>query len=208
MISFKDITFIYDGKPLMTHFSEVIRSGEKVVLYGASGTGKSTLLGSIAGLVQPDEGEIRVNGHLLTGDTIADIRRLTAWVPQEFTLPYDYVEEWIFAPFRLRQNRNKMPSVQTVLDTFELLGLEQEAYAKRLIEISGGQRQRVMIAIAVLLDKPILLLDEPTSALDPDSIGKLIAFLKSCKDMTMVAVSHDDRFIHAFDRRIKIGGEK
>lgn len=205
MISFKDITFIYDGRPLMSHFSETIHAGEKVVICGASGTGKSTLLNSIAGLVRPDNGEVWVNGQLLTGDTITEIRRLTAWVPQEFTLPYDRVEEWIFAPFRLRQNRNKAPSVHMVLDIFEFLGLEQEVYAKRLIEISGGQRQRVMIAIAVLLNKSILLLDEPTSALDPDAIEKLIAFLRSCKNMTMLAVSHDDRFIHAFDRYIKIG---
>lgn len=50
MVLFKDVTFIYDGKPLMTHFSDEVSSGEKVVVYGASGTGKSTLLSSIAGL--------------------------------------------------------------------------------------------------------------------------------------------------------------
>lgn len=208
MILFKDVTFIYDGKPLMTHFSDEVSSGEKVVVYGASGTGKSTLLSSIAGLVQPDEGEIWVGGQLLTGTTVSDIRRLIAWVPQEFTLPYDTVKECVFAPFKLRQNRNKIPAKQTVLNIFGHLGLEQEIYTKHLVEISGGQRQRVMIAIAVLLDKPLLLLDEPTSALDSDSIEKLIVFLKSYKSMTMVAVSHDERFIRAFDRSIKIGEER
>ena len=145
---------------------------------------------------------------MLTGTTVSDIRRLTAWVPQEFTLPYDTVKECVFAPFKLRQNRNKIPAEQTVLNIFGHLGLEQEIYTKHLVEISGGQRQRVMIAIAVLLDKPLLLLDEPTSALDSDSIEKLIVFLKSYKSMTMVAVSHDERFIRAFDRSIKIGEER
>ena len=61
----------------------------------------------------------------------------------------------------------------------------------------------------VLGEKPaVLLLDEPTSALDSDSIEKLIVFLKSYKSMTMVAVSHDERFIRAFDRSIKIGEER
>lgn len=207
MVVFKDITFIYDGKPLMTHFSETILSGEKVVIYGASGTGKSTLLNSIVGLVHPDEGGIWVGGKLLSSDTIIDIRRQTAWVSQEFTLPYEYVKECVLAPFKLRQNRNKMPSEKEVVNTFKSLGLEPEIYAKRLIDISGGQRQRIMIAIAVLLDKPLLLLDEPTSALDADSIEKLITFLKSYKDMTLIAVSHDERFIRAFDRSIKIGEE-
>ena len=63
-------------------------------------------MSSIAGLVQPDEGEIWVGGQLLTGATVSDIRRLIAWVPQEFTLPYDTVKECVFAPFKLRQNRN------------------------------------------------------------------------------------------------------
>ncbi len=208
MVVFKDITFIYDGKPLLTDFSETISSGEKVVICGASGTGKSTLLSSIAGLVQPDKGEIWVGGKLLTSDSVADIRRLTAWVPQEFSLPYEYVKECMSAPFKLRQNRSKMPSEETILNTFERLGLEKEIYSKRLTDISGGQRQRIMIVIAVLLDKPLLLLDEPTSALDPDSIEKLITFLKSYENMTMIAVSHDSRFIQAFDRNINIGNEK
>ena len=208
MVVFKDITFIYDGKPLLTDFSETISSGEKVVICGASGTGKSTLLSSIAGLVQPDKGEIWVGGKLLTSDSVADIRRLTAWVPQEFSLPYEYVKECMSAPFKLRQNRSKMPSEETILNTFERLGLEKEIYSKRLTDISGGQRQRIMIVIAVLLDKPLLLLDEPTSALDPDSIKKLITFLKSYENMTMIAVSHDSRFIQAFDRNINIGNEK
>ena len=151
MVVFKDITFIYDGKPLLTDFSETISSGEKVVICGASGTGKSTLLSSIAGLVQPDKGEIWVGGKLLTSDSVADIRRLTAWVPQEFSLPYEYVKECMSAPFKLRQNRSKMPSEETILNTFERLGLEKEIYSKRLTDISGGQRQRIMIVIGVLL---------------------------------------------------------
>ena len=64
MIEFDNITFIYDNKPLMQHFSCCISSGEKVVLYGPSGHGKSTLLASVAGFVLPDEGSIRINGKI------------------------------------------------------------------------------------------------------------------------------------------------
>ena len=69
MIEFDNITFIYDNKPLMQHFSCCISSGEKVVLYGPSGHGKSTLLASVAGFVLPDEGSIRINGKIL--DSVA-----------------------------------------------------------------------------------------------------------------------------------------
>ena len=64
MIEFDNITFIYDNKPLMQHFSCCISSGEKVVLYGPSGHGKSTLLASVAGFVLPDKGSIRINGKI------------------------------------------------------------------------------------------------------------------------------------------------
>ncbi len=93
MIEFNNITFIYDNKPLMQHFSCCISSGEKVVLYGPSGHGKSTLLASVAGFVLPDEGSIRINGKILDSVAIQQIRRITAWLPQEFTL-------------RLKQSKN------------------------------------------------------------------------------------------------------
>ena len=182
MIEFNNITFIYDNKPLMQHFSCCISSGEKVVLYGPSGHGKSTLLASVAGFVLPDEGSIRINGKILDSVAIQQIRRITAWLPQEFTLPFE-----------------------TVLNHFARLGLEPELYGKRSIEISGGQRQRIMLMITALLNKKIVLLDEPTSALDPDSISLIIDYIHAMRETTVVMVSHDTRFIEAFDRKIYIG---
>lgn len=163
MIEFDNITFIYDNKPLMQHFSCCISSGEKVVLYGPSGHGKSTLLASVAGFVLPDEGSIRINGKILDSVAIQQIRRITAWLPQEFTLPFETVEELIAAPFRLKINQPSRPTRETILNHFARLGLEPELYEKRSIEISGGQRQRIMLMITALLNKKIVLLDEPTS---------------------------------------------
>ena len=153
MIEFNNITFIYDNKPLMQHFSCCISSGEKVVLYGPSGHGKSTLLASVAGFVLPDEGSIRINGKILDSVAIQQIRRITAWLPQEFTLPFETVEELIAAPFRLKINQPSRPTKETILNHFARLGLEPELYEKRSIEISGGQRQRIMLMITALLNK-------------------------------------------------------
>ena len=150
MIEFDNITFIYDNKPLMQHFSCCISSGEKVVLYGPSGHGKSTLLASVAGFVLPDEGSIRINGKILDSVAIQQIRRITAWLPQEFTLPFKTVEELIAAPFRLKINQPSRPTKETILNHFARLGLEPELYEKRSIEISGGQRQRIMLMITYL----------------------------------------------------------
>ncbi|WP_410264667.1 ABC transporter ATP-binding protein [Barnesiella intestinihominis] len=205
MIEFDNITFIYDNKPLMQHFSCCISSGEKVVLYGPSGHGKSTLLASVAGFVLPDEGSIRINGKVLDNVAIQQIRRITAWLPQEFTLPFETVEELIAAPFRLKINQPSKPTKETILNHFARLGLEPELYEKRSIEISGGQRQRIMLMITALLNKKIVLLDEPTSALDPDSISLIIDYIHAMRETTVVMVSHDTRFIEAFDRKIYIG---
>ncbi len=205
MIKFNDLTFIYDNKPLMQHFSCCISAGEKVVLYGPSGHGKSTLLASVAGFVQPDEGTIYIDNKPLDATTATQVRKHMAWLPQEFTLPFDTVKELINEPFKLRINQANAPSRETIFKHFEQLGLAPELYEKRVIEISGGQRQRIMIMIAVLLRKPLILLDEPTSALDPDSIERVINYLKALPETTLLMVSHDSRFIEAFDRKIYIG---
>ena len=196
MIEFDNITFIYDNKPLMQHFSCCISSGEKVVLYGPSGHGKSTLLASVAGFVLPDEGSIRINGKVLDNVAIQQIRRITAWLPQEFTLPFETVEELIAAPFRLKINQPSKPTKETILNHFARLGLEPELYEKRSIEISGGQRQRIMLAVAALLNKPLIVIDEPTSALDTGSTDKVLAFFRrqAEKGAAVLAVSHDKDF--------------
>ncbi len=205
MIEFENITFIYDNKPLMQHFSCCIEEGEKVVLYGPSGHGKSTLLASIAGFVRPDEGTIRIDGKRLDPTTVQQVRKEIAWLPQEFTLPFDTVEALIEAPFDLRANQSAKPSVATIMSHFTRLGLDEELYEKRTIEISGGQRQRIMLMIAALLRKKIVLLDEPTSALDPHAISLVVNYIQAMQGTTVVMVSHDARFIESFDRKIYIG---
>ena len=115
------------------------------------------------------------------------------------------VEELIAAPFRLKINQPSRPTRETILNHFARLGLEPELYEKRSIEISGGQRQRIMLMITALLNKKIVLLDEPTSALDPDSISLIIDYIHAMRETTVVMVSHDTRFIEAFDRKIYIG---
>lgn len=204
MIEICDLKIVYDNKVLFEHFSESIASGAKVVITGASGTGKSTLLGCIAGFIRPYSGEVKIKDTPLTEKTVAALRTQMAWVPQEFTLPYANVREMVGAIFHLKVNKAKTPTKEQVTTVFLKLGLLPEIYEKKSTEISGGQRQRVMLAIALLLDKEILLLDEPTSALDAVSVGLVADCLRGMKDKTIVSVSHDDRFISCFDKVIKL----
>ncbi|MFR1234793.1 MAG: ATP-binding cassette domain-containing protein [Barnesiella sp.] len=205
MITFDDVTFIYDGKPLIEHFSYSVKKGEKAVLFGPSGQGKSTLLTSIAGFIRPSSGTIKVMGYPVVPLHINEIRKNIAWLPQEFYLPFETVKEMIESPFRLRSNRNNLPAKSVLMEYFDSLALEHNVYTKRPSEISGGQRQRVMLIITALLKKKIVLLDEPTSALDHESVDRTVNFINDKMNATVVMVSHDSRFIESFGQKIKIG---
>lgn len=205
MIQFNNTYFIYDEKPLISGFSVNIARGEKVVIYGPSGSGKSTLVHAILGFVQAEQGEIIVNNLPISPDSINEIRQLTSWLPQDISLPYNSVRDMILAPFEFKANHSRKPSDQEILAEFDKLKLEHNLLEKGITEISGGQKQRILLLTTVLLHKPILLLDEPTSALDAQSVDLVINYLKSLTDTTIIAISHDEKFINAFDRKLLIG---
>lgn len=204
MIVFDNTYFTYDGKPLISGFSLCIASGEKTVLYGPSGGGKSTLIHAILGFVHPTQGKVEIGGEAVNDRNIGAIRTLTAWLPQDLSLPAMSVKQLIETPFSFQTNRHLLPSTERIYEVFNSLGLEHTLLEKTSDQLSGGQRQRIMLASTTLLHKPILLLDEPTSALDPKSVILTIEYLKSLTDTTMVAISHDPSFIDAFDRKILI----
>lgn len=205
MIEFQNLHIEFDNKPLFVDFSLKVDTGDKVVLYGSSGAGKTTLLNCVLGFVRPQSGSVIVDGIMLNESTINIVRKKIAWLPQEFTLPYASVIEMVEAIFRLKVNKNLKVTRERMSEEFSRLGLTEILFEKRLSDLSGGQRQRVMIAIAALLDKKIVLIDEPTSALDPVSTQKVISYIKQMKGKTVLAVSHDRRFVESFDRSIKIG---
>ena len=154
------------------------------------------MLNAILGFVPLKAGSITVNGILLEKGTIDQIRRQVAWIPQELALPSEWVKEMVQLPFNLKANRNTPFSLDKLFACFDELGLEEELYDKRVNEISGGQRQRIMIAVATLMQKPLLIVDEPTSALDPEMVGEVLEVMKELAEsgMTMVVVTHEMGF--------------
>lgn len=113
---------------------------------------------------------------LLDISTIDSVRRQIAWIPQELALPFEWVKEMVALPFGLKVNRSVPFSEERLFTCFDELGLEHELYTKRVNEVSGGQRQRIMLAVAAMLNKPLIIIDEPTSALDAGSTGKVLSF--------------------------------
>ena len=186
----------FGADTLFSGFCLQLHEGEIACISGQSGRGKTSLLNAVLGFVPLKAGSITVNGILLEKGTIDQIRRQVAWIPQELALPSEWVKEMVQLPFNLKANRNTPFSLDKLFACFDELGLEHELYTKRVNEVSGGQRQRIMLAVAAMLNKPLIIIDEPTSALDAGSTGKVLSFFRrqAERGTAVLAVSHDKDF--------------
>ena len=196
MLHINNACIAFGTEVLFSGFEMKLEKGETVCIVGQSGCGKTSLLNAVMGFVPLYEGTIKVGGTLLDKSTIDLVRRQIAWIPQELALPFEWVKEMVSLPFELKVNRSVPFSEERLFMCFDELGLEHELYFKRVNEVSGGQRQRIMLAVAALLNKPLIVIDEPTSALDTGSTDKVLAFFRrqAEKGAAVLAVSHDKDF--------------
>ncbi len=204
MIKIEKISFKYKDDWLFKDFSKTIEDGKKVVITGESGAGKSTFLSFFAGFLQPQKGEIFIDDLQLNSENISEIRKKTAWLPQDFNVPFDTVNELFISPFELKINKDFRPTDQQINDIFQKLGLEPDMLTKKINQISGGQKQRVLLASIILLKKKYIFLDEPTSALDDKSTQMLINTMFALKDTTILAATHDKLFAKNADFSINL----
>ena len=196
MLHINNACIAFGTEVLFSGFEMKLEKGETACIVGQSGCGKTSLLNAVMGFVPLYEGTIKVGGTLLDKSTIDLVRRQIAWIPQELALPFEWVKEMVSLPFELKVNRSVPFSEERLFMCFDELGLEHELYFKRVNEVSGGQRQRIMLAVAALLNKPLIVIDEPTSALDTGSTDKVLAFFRrqAEKGAAGLAVSHDKDF--------------
>ena len=176
-----------------------LERGQVLAIIGSSGSGKTTLLRCLNFLETPDEGEILVNGKVLTAgneDEIRQNRLHFGLVFQNFNLfpQYTVTENITLAPKLLKQDsvENIQKKAATLL---EQVGLSQKANSYPY-QLSGGQQQRVAIARALALNPEVLCFDEPTSALDPELTGEVLRVIRNLKDEnhTMIVVTHEMEF--------------
>ncbi len=185
------------GRPLLRGFSLELARGQRVVLTGGSGRGKSTLLRCILGLVVPQGGSIRVDGETLNTRTVWRLRRRMAYVPQELTLGEGSVRGWLEAPFAFRANRGLHASLARVPQLMAALGLPESLLDGPAARLSGGEKRRIALISALLLDRPILLLDEPTSGLDEPSVQRVRIQIDQLVGRSVLAVTHDPQALGA-----------
>ena len=205
--------------------STTIEEGEKVVIIGASGSGKSTFLRCLNCMEDPTSGSI-----MFEGEDIANIhvdinrhREKIGMVFQQFNLfnNKNVLDNVMLAPYSLGKKKlralKKDPSYngprtakelkaacrENAMKLLKRVGLEEkaEAYPSTL---SGGQKQRVAIARALAMNPKVILFDEPTSALDPEMVGEVLELMKELANegMTMVIVTHEMGFAREVGTRV------
>jgi polar amino acid transport system ATP-binding protein len=198
VLEVQGVTKAYDGEQVLRGVDLAVREHEAIALIGASGSGKSTLLRCIDLLEEIDDGDVLLDGEVITDPSVDPVkaRRRLGLVFQAFNLfPHlSVIENVLLAPKRAHglDRGEAEAAARELLGRFGLAGREDD-YPDRL---SGGQQQRVAIIRALATRPRALLLDEITSALDPELVGEVLAAVRELKEegMTMLIATHEMSF--------------
>lgn len=196
---YKESQEYYDVKDITFH----VKRGEWLSIVGHNGSGKSTTVRLIDGLLEAESGEIVVDGQRLTEENIWNIRRQIGMVfqnPDNQFVGATVEDDVAFGLENQGLSRQEMKKrVEEALDLVGMLDFKKREPAR----LSGGQKQRVAIAGVVALRPAILILDEATSMLDPEGRRELIETVKGIRkdyDMTVISITHDLEEVAMSDR--------
>jgi putative ABC transport system ATP-binding protein len=210
LLEARDVKKAFGATPALRGATLAVARGEILAIMGPSGSGKSTLLHCMAGIVEPDSGEVWFDGRRL--DTLDEagrsrLRRTSFGFVFQFgqLVPELTAEDNVALPLLL--NRASRKKAYTVARSwFPLLGIEN-LERQRTGEMSGGQGQRVAIARALAIEPQVLFADEPTGALDSlasEHVMELLVTIAREQGTTVVIVTHDARIAAYADREVMV----
>ncbi len=204
MIQFINVSKAYKEHNVIENINLEINKGELVVLIGPSGCGKTTILKMINRLIEPSDGQIKINGTDIEAQDPIELRRNIGYVIQQTGL---FIHMTVRENIEIIPRLAKMPVSEIVDRTVKLMetvGLPEEFLDRYPNHLSGGQQQRVGVARAFAMNPDIILMDEPFSALDPLTRSQLqdeLVSLQSKLHKTIVFVTHDmDEAVKIADR--------
>ena len=198
MISVRDLHKSFGDNEVLRGINYEIDKGEKIVIIGASGSGKSTFLRCLNLLETPTSGSIYVDGEEITapGADVNRIRQKMGMVFQHFNLfaNLSIMDNITLAPVMLGL-QSKEEAKENALRLLQRVNLTEKADAYPA-QLSGGQKQRIAIVRSLAMNPEVMLFDEPTSALDPEMVGEVLEVMRELADsgMTMVVVTHEMGF--------------
>ena len=197
IIELKNVTFRYDEnqeKPTLNNISFHVKHGEWLSIIGHNGSGKSTTVRLIDGLLEAESGQILIEGHKLSEDNVWDIRHKISMVFQNpdnqfvgATVEDDIAFGLENKGIPLKEMRERVVEALNLVDMSDFKTREPA-------RLSGGQKQRVAIAGAVAMRPSIIILDEATSMLDPEGRLELIGTIQKIREqygMTVISITHD-----------------
>ena len=187
-----------------------IKKGEKIVIKGATGSGKSTLTNIISGLLNPTNGRILIDGIEIKDKNKKNWQKNISVVPQTIFLNNSSIAENIAIAENLKEinlpNVKKCAELAEVSDFIESLPNKyNEEVGEKGIRLSGGQRQRIAIARALYRNSSLIIMDEPTNALDSETENQVInSIMNLKKDITVIMISHNNNSLKYFDKVIDL----
>ena len=194
IIRFDRVSVTVHEKTILSDISFSLFPGQKAVLCGKSGSGKSSVLRSLLGLHPITSGTVYFQEEALTSSSVRSIRSHTAYIGQEPMLGAENVREALLLPFQFKTHREHRPTEAQLVEVLHRLQLPSDILSQESNRISGGEKQRIALARGLLLGKKLYLLDEVTSALDAQS--KQVVFdVFSDPHLTVLSVAHDPEWL-------------
>lgn len=198
------------GAHVLRGIDLVIETGEVLALIGPSGTGKSVLLKHIVGLLEPDAGDVVVDGRSVTRANhgeLADIRKSMGYVFQDAAL-LDYLDvrgNLRLALSDVQWRRDRKLSLARIDAAVAAVNLDESVLGKMPTELSGGMRKRVGVARAIIHEPRTILYDEPTTGLDPRNVAAIDDLVLRNRDRfgaTSIVITHDIPSVHRIADRV------